>query len=269
MTCAEFRPYLEAFVDQELSPERSIDVERHLLRCQECAAEATLTRSLRRATRTSVVGVAMCPEFRARLCCLLSDERVRQESNSSGPLPWRVILPLAVAATMALFFGTGSERSAASTSMADLSMQNLSMQNNVVDFLVQHHASGRQSEMNERTDVSSLEPQLGFPVRAPDLESYGVRFVGANMVPLDRARVAMLHYSLGGRRITLYMYDPMKVPLRGQVALQPRAVRDRAVFVGNRSGYAIAACEQHGVGYAVTSELSGDETAELVAAIDR
>jgi anti-sigma factor RsiW len=264
MTCAEFRPYLEAFVDQELSPERSIDVERHLLRCQECAAEAALTRSLCRATRTSVVGVAMCPEFRARLCCLLSEERERQESNRSGPLPWRVILPLAAAATMALFFGTGSEHAPALTSMADLSMQN-----NVVDFLVQHHASGRQSELNERTDVSSLEPQLGFPVRAPNLESYGVRFVGANMVPLDRARVAMLHYSLGGRRITLYMYDPMKLPLRGQVALQPRAVRDRAVFVGNRSGYAIAACEQHGVGYAVTSELSGDETAELVAAIDR
>lgn len=264
MTCAEYRPYLEAFVDQELSPERSIDVERHLLQCQECAAETALTRSLCRATRTSVVGVAMCPEFRARLCCLLSDERERQEANGSGPLPWKVILPLAAAATMALFFGTGSEHSPPKSLMADVSMQN-----NVVDFLVQQHATSRGSELSEGADVARLEPQLGFPVRAPNFESYGARFVGANMVPHDRTRVAMLHYSLGGRRITLYMYDPMKVPLRGQMALQPRAVRDRAVFVGNRSGYAIAACEQRGVGYAVTSELSGDEIAELVAAIDR
>ena len=38
MSCTELRPYLQAYVDNELSPERSIDVERHILRCQECAA---------------------------------------------------------------------------------------------------------------------------------------------------------------------------------------------------------------------------------------
>lgn len=262
MTCTEFRPYLQAFADNELSPERSIDVERHLLRCEECAAEVELTRSVCRATRHSVAGITMCPEFHARLSCLISDERKRQEATMAGPLPWRVIMPLAAAAAMALFFGM-SERTV-STELAPASMQN-----NVVDFLVQNHAMIPVPEMREQNAVTHMEPQLGFPVRAPNLESFGARFEGANLVPLDRTRVAMLHYNLGGRRVTLYMYDPMKLPLRAQQALQPRAVHNRAVFVGNRSGYAIAACEQHGVGYAVTGELSGEESAELVAGIGR
>jgi len=37
--------------------------------------------------------------------------------------------------------------------------------------------------------------------------------------------------------------------------------------VGNRRGYSIATCEREGVGYAVTTDLSGDESAELVAAL--
>lgn len=261
MSCTEIRHYLQAFADSELSPERSIDVECHLLHCGECAAEVELTRSLRRATRSSMTRVSMCPDFQARLSCVLSDERKRQEAPYNEPLPWRVIMPLAAAAAMALFFGMSDRVVAADLAPA-------SMQNNVVDFLVRSHASIQTPEMRERSAVSHLEPQLGFPVRAPNLERYGARFEGANLVPLARTRLAMLHYSLGGRRLTLYMYDPMKLPLRGQLALQPRAVRNQAVFVGSRSGYGIAACEQRGVGYAVMGDLTGDESAELVAAIN-
>lgn len=264
MSCAEIRPYLQAFVDEELSPERSIDVERHLGQCRECAAEVELTRSLCRATRTSVAGVAMCPEFQSRLCACLAEERRRQEGSSgSAPLSIWVITPLAAAAALALFFGVRETDHADEIPVARASNDQL------VDLLVDYHTNPAEPEAVDPSTVAHLEPELGFPVRAPDLGAFGARFEGANLIPFDQTRLARLRYSLGGRRVTLYMYDPEELPLRAQRALEPHVVGSRAVFVGSRRGYSIATCEKKGVGYAFTGELSDEESAELVAAVYR
>src|SRR5690606_2386899 len=123
--------YLQAFVDQELSPERSIDVERHLVACSECGAEVELTRSLCRATRTSVAAVSMCPEFQSRLCACLAKERKRQENKSGAPLSFWVIAPLAAAAGVALFFGVVQNRESSDAAVARAS------NNQLVDLLVE------------------------------------------------------------------------------------------------------------------------------------
>ncbi len=263
MSCAEIRPYLQAFVDAELSPERAIDVERHIGSCSECGAEVELTRSLCRATRTSVAGVAMCPEFQSRLCACLAEERRRQEGTSGAPLSIWVIAPLAAAAAMALFFGMRESREADEIPVARASSDQL------VDLLVDYHTSLEEPDASDPSTVAHMEPELGFPVRAPDLGAFGARFEGANLIPVDHTRLAKLRYNLGGRRVTLYMYDPEKLPLRAQRALHPHVVGSRAVFVGSRRGYSIATCEKKGVGYAFTGELSDEESAELVAAVYR
>lgn len=272
MNCTAIRPYLQAFVDDELSPERSIDVELHLNECSECATEVELVGSLAEATRVSVTEVNMCPEFRARLCQCVADERKRQETPRITPLSWRVIAPLAAAAGLTLFFSSGyshvNRQQDAEDWQSPSSTVNASNQDNLVDMLVRHHASRENTGV---TDVEGMEPQLGFPVRPPDLARYGAQFEGATLLRVNggRAQAAMLRYNLGGRRVTLYLYNPEEVPLRAQRALQPRVVGDRAVFVGSRRGYSIATYEQQGVGYAVAGDLSGDESAELVAAVYR
>lgn len=263
MSCADIRPYLQAYVDAELSPERAIDVERHLTECKECHAEVELTRSLCRATRNSVTGVAMCPEFQSRLCACLAEERKRQESESGAPLSAWLMVPLAAAAGMALFFGIREARSTDEEPVARASNDQL------VDLLVDHHTAVEEPDSEDPSAVAHLEPELGFPVRAPDLRQFGARFEGADLLPVDRTRLAKLRYSLGGRRVTLYMYNPEELPLRAQSALHPSVVGKQAVFVGNRRGYSIATCERKGVGYAFTGELSDEESAELVAAVYR
>lgn len=270
MNCLETRPYLQAFVDNELSPERSIDVERHLVQCNECLAEVELTRSLCRATRTSVTETSMCPEFQARLCQCLADER-RRQADADRPLTWRVIAPLSTAAAVALFFGVhlqNQERAEQEEAGGEV-VRASNNHDSIVDFLVAQHANAAAPESRDTKSIAYLEPQLGFPVRAPDLDRFGAQFEGANLVPVERTRVAMLRYNIAGRRVTLYMYDPEQLPMRAQRALQPSVVGSQAVFIGNRRGYSIATCEQQGVGYAVTGDLSREESAELVAAVYR
>jgi len=271
MNCCAVRPYLQAYVDKELSPERSIDVEQHLASCEQCAEEVEFTYSLCCATRNSVSEVAMCASFRSRLSECVTEERKRQERTvHNRPLSWRVIAPLAAAAALTLFFSAGQPvNSSVDESWKGVAASAQVAPDNLVDLLVRHHAKNEEPEMMEPSSVERLEPHLGFRVRAPNLDRYGARFEGAALVPVNHSRAAVLRYNLGGRRVTLYMYDPEKLPLRAQRALQPKVVGDRAVFVGNRKGYSIATCERHGVGYAVAGELTGEESAELVAAVYR
>ena len=48
MNCRELREYLFAFLDSELDAALSIEVQRHLEQCPECAREAEIERAIRR-----------------------------------------------------------------------------------------------------------------------------------------------------------------------------------------------------------------------------
>lgn len=261
MSCMLHRPYLQAYVDQELSPERAIDVESHLRECEECAAEVELTRSVCRATRQTVTSVSMCPGFQSRLGACLAEERKRQEAKASSQLSWKVIAPLSAAAAVTLFVGVQYRRASEEAPVVRASS------NNLVDVLVDYHNNSDEPDAVDPSTVAEMEPQLGFPIHAPDLNRFGARFVGADLVPIDHTTMAKLRYTIAGRRVTLYMYDAEKLPMRAQWALSPGVVGQRAVFTGNRRGYSIATSEQQGVGYAVTGDLSREESAELVAAV--
>ncbi len=269
--CHDIRPYLEAFVDDELSPERYLDVERHLGDCAQCAERAHLSRCLKRTTRDVVLAEATpsC-SFRDRLNAALEEEcRRQQPHHRHRPLPWRYIAPLAAAAVAVLAIGVSQQRLPLPEGDGARATQATVAPNpeHLIDELVQYHASQLAPEVTDHAQVNRLEPSLGVPVRAPELRSFGAQFVGASVIPVESHRAASLQYQLGKHRVTVYVFNADQVPLRALRALEPRVVRDRAVFVGHRGGYSIAAVERQGVGYAVATDLDDRESAELVASI--
>lgn len=265
MTCDDIQPYLDAFIDDELSPERTLDVKRHLRQCSACLTEVQAVEAMVTATRTSVNEAPMCPDFRSRLEQCLAEERKRQEHGVwHHPLGYRVILPVAAAAAMALGYGWYQQSGPGQTGQPVIA----SSDTNLVDLLVNHHTRPPTPSVTDTSSVTRLEPKLGFPVHAPNLERYGARFVGASLVSVNGAAAALLHYDIRGRRLTFYVYNPEELPLRAIRALHPRVVGNQAVFVGHRRGYSIATCERQGVGYALAADLSDEESAKLVAAVD-
>jgi hypothetical protein len=135
----------------------------------------------------------------------------------------------------------------------------------LIDQLVDYHAEARVPEITEPSMVSMLEPEVGLPVRMPKLQDYGALWEGGSVVPMRKSsRAASLRYSLGGHRITVYVYDSSRFPLRAR--LEPTVVGNVPVYVGTRRGYSIAATERRGVGYALASDLPDPESAELIAA---
>ncbi len=274
MGCADLHSYLEAFVDDELSAERTLEIQSHLRHCASCSAEVELSRAVVRTTRKAQEQVCLCPDFEARLRGTLAAEcKKLDESEHGHPLTWRTIVPLTAAAAAVLSLGfVASQKSALFKQSAGPSQPQLaqvSAGDNLVDFLVQHHTRGSGPQFRDESAVDRMEPELGFPVHPPNLDQYGARFVGANLVHSNRGNVASLHYVLGSRRFTLYVYNPIQMPVRAIPVLRPTVVGNDAVFVGTHLGYSLAACEKEGLGYAVAADLSDEESAELVAGVKR
>lgn len=293
--CHEVRPYLEAFVDDELSTDNSLRVEEHLGNCARCSEEVHLTRALKRSLR-DVVGREGRPsaEFSARLASVLGDERRRAEQRQAQEtLNWRgrkaVPVAAAAAAVVALsltdgqwlkthwlgtalpWFGSPGGNTAppdaASSGSTPHQQASFVSSNNIIDQLVQYHQAPVEPEVTDRSALLRFEPQVGVPMRVPELQQYGARFLGASVVPMERHRAASLRYNLGEHRVTVYLFNAQVVPVRSLQELQVRVVGDRAVFVGMRNGYSIAATEQRGVGYMIATDLDDRESAELLASI--
>jgi hypothetical protein len=132
----------------------------------------------------------------------------------------------------------------------------------VLEELVDYHAAPPEPQITEPGQVLKLQPEVGVPVRLPALKQYGASWEGGAVVPMKNQHAAFLRYRLSNHPVTVYVYDAQRVPLRG--VLEPRVVHNQPVHVGERRGYSIAAREQHGVGYAVATDLNDEESAELV-----
>jgi anti-sigma factor RsiW len=272
--CRRLLPYLDPFVDGELSPEKTLEVEQHLGECPTCRERMRLQHAIQASTRRAVREAAVATDsFRERVTAALAAERDREVAQSQlvgrpRMLPWRTIVPLAAAAAVALLWAArlGQQQPLAQPDQQGSVTRSTALVDQMLDDFVDAHANPPKSEVVEEAMVGRLEPEVGVPVRVPSFKQFGAEWEGGSVVRLmpQHRTVASLRYNLGGHRITVYVYDAARIPLR--VKLQARVVHNVPVYVGFRRGYSIAATEnERGVGYAMASDLDDTESAELVA----
>jgi anti-sigma factor RsiW len=275
--CHSFVPLLEPFVDGELSPERMVEVEQHISMCRACMERVRWDHSLRVSIRQVARQAAPVTEdFERRLRVALAAERARDEealpdAPTGTVLPWRTVLPVAAAAAATLVWAASTNDGPNARYEAPQSVHATVTDgvDGLLDEFIRYHTSAPEntsSDLAEDALVKNFQPELGEPVPAPSLRKYGARWEGGAVVSVrnHERRAALMRYRLGNQRITVYLYDSSKYPLRAR--LEPRVIRDRPVYVGQRQGYSIAATEQNHVGIAAATDLDGYETAELVAA---
>jgi anti-sigma factor RsiW len=275
--CGQIAHLIDAYVDEELPTEKLLEIEQHLVDCDLCLERAQLVRAVRQSTRRAVLDRASFrPAFESRVLAALAQERQREETaeepmREHKPLAWRYIAPLAAVAGLALTMGALQADDKPSQEVrkeAPSREANYASADQLLEELVNYHASSPEPAVTEPAQLNELEPAVGVPVRLLQLESSGARWEGGTVVPVVRNQAAaLLRYRMNNHRITVYVYDPERVPLRNTRALEPRVVQNAAVFVGTRRGYSIAAVDRRGVGYAVATDLDARESAELVASI--
>jgi anti-sigma factor RsiW len=274
-TCRHFVPLLEPFRDGELSPGEVVDVETHLVECERCAERMRLGEAMRVSLKAIVhQGAPVTASFEDRIRLALAAEREREErldpahEAQARMLSWRGIVPIAAAAAVVMVWAASANNRTSDVASKNASMYQSSTPASVeklLEDLVSNHEHSV-PQFTDQTLLPQLQPEVGVPVRLPNFKQYGARWEGVSVVPVSNQRAASLRYRIAGHRLTVYIYDASRVPVR--TTLQQRLVRDEPVYVGSRHGVSIAATERNnGVGYAVATDLNKDESAELVASI--
>jgi anti-sigma factor RsiW len=283
MSCRQIAALSDAFLDGELPADQTLGLEEHVAGCDACRERLRFSAALRASTRHAVRAAAVpSAGFEMRLSSALRAERERLLEEAprkpslapAGRRRWGAMTPLVLsaAATFALvaWFNSRLDReraelaNAAEKSHAPAPVATQDPEQ-VLDELVDYHATPPMPQITEPGLVQRLEPEVGVPVRLPALKQYGASWEGGGTVPMKNQRAAIFRYSVSNHPVTVYVYDARRVPLRG--VLEPRVVHNQSVSVGERRGYSIAAREQRGVGYAVATDLNDDESAELVSTI--
>jgi anti-sigma factor RsiW len=277
--CCRYERWLTPFVDGELDAVHTIDVEAHLERCARCAEQVALAR----ATRSSLRRVIRAPApaaLRDRVRAALREERAtgarvaadRAVALGQAPLGGppelvrlRYVMPLAVAALVALVVGGLQLRrdagGAGASPAGSGAFMRASTLDALADELVSEHAHPPPPETTDPTGLGSFDPYVGVRVRAPELAQVGARFSGARLV----RDAALLQYMMNDRRrVSVYVFDPSRVAVTSD-RLRPRHFGPRHVYVGRVRGYSVAASVEPkgGIGFALASDLSDDESAHL------
>jgi len=275
--CARYELATTAYVDGELDPGHAVDLEAHLRHCQPCFERVMLHKAMRTSLRR--VTAKGCPDaLRARLASAVAHESAREEARASEPPPPRLIqrryvAGFAAAAGVAFAVGAWQHRAG---SAADAQMQasndvmaasSVQSMQSLLDDLVTQHAQPLPPETTDPEELSRFDPFVGVPVRKPQFQPFRVDFKGARVHAMRDRRAALLQYTAaGGHRVTVYLFNSSALPVQKAPVLRPRLVRERPVYVGRINGYSVAAAERSGVGYALATDLSDEESTQLVLA---
>lgn len=272
MSCRKPAATLDSFLDGELPQDQVLAFEEHLEGCSDCQARAEFEQGLRLSLRRAVRESATLSEgFEGRLSSALRAERERTLAGiavrTRPARRWPVVVPLSLAALgamgAALWLGDRKAAAPSSEAVAMLPAPVPAVENpeHVLDQLVDFHAAPPEGQVTEPMLLAQLEPEVGVPVRLPELTRFGAALEGGGVVRLRSQRAAFFRYRLSNHPVSVYVYDSRRVPLRG--LLEPRVVRNTPIHVGERRGYSIVAREQRGVGYAVATDLNDVESAEI------
>lgn len=298
--CARLDRWVTAYLDDELDAVHTLDVEDHAAVCEPCRERIALERAVRSSLRATK---SKAPEsLRMRAAAALLAERtlrddaedeataalradlaydgrdrakptVEPDSPISAPssltrpklVRLRYAMPLAVAASLALFAGASSWREQTKSARASAPVeeparataQMASTFDRFIDDLVDAHMQPPPPDVTDDDGLTQMNPVVGVRVARPEFTALGARFLGARM---HHRQAAMLQYAVGDRRrVTLYVFDPSRLPVKAN-RLQPRVVENKHLYLGRIRGYAVAASERDGVGYALASDLSDQET---------
>jgi anti-sigma factor (TIGR02949 family) len=270
---------LDAYADGELAPEQVLEIEAHLAECHACSSRLQLDHAVRKSLRRQTYAAAVPTDaFRERLVHSLRAETARAETAAKEAAPrtsmlsWGNIAPLAAAAAFALIWKATphdsrptSPEKPSGTGVNQASVAEPFNIEKLLNDIVERHLDRSAPSVTEASLVERLEPEVGVPVHAPNLLQYGARWEGGSVVPLQNGRAASLRYRLAGHRVTLYVFDSEKLPLGTRFT--KRLVRNEPVYVTWKRGVSIAATDRRGVAYAIATDLSEDEGAEIVASL--
>ena len=234
MNCAEMLSWLDGYVDEELDLERSVEIERHLAVCADCAAQTQALRKLRSAIARNATYYTASPDLRKRVEGLMPRQKRR-------PL-WRTAWAPAAAALAA--------------SLATVLVMSVRPANTIEQEIVASHY--RSLLANHLTDVASsdrhtVKPwftgKLDYGADVFDLSGAGFPLAGGRLDYIEGRTVAALVYHRGRHVINVFVW--------------PEAGSARAPRLDSARGYNVVHWSEAGMTWWAVSDAGSADLKEL------
>ncbi|MCG8595680.1 MAG: anti-sigma factor [Kiloniellales bacterium] len=244
---------LQAYVDEELTPERRAEVETHLAQSPDDAERVSAYRRQNRALRAALAGIGNEAVPAAMLAILQDRPPVRE-------ITW---LPRVAAAFLFLAIG-GALGGTLGWGYDKLPFLNMEEKRFLREAVAAHqvYAIDRRHAVEvagiERDYLQSwLTQRLGVPIFAPDLSDAGLRLLGGRLISTVNGPAALLVYETDeGERVTCY------------ITAEVNRLAPGKVFMEDEATVSLAWPTRH-LAYAVSGAASRERLAEIAGMVNR
>lgn len=271
MTCEDFIPFIDTYVDHEFDEREHAEMDAHLAICNQCRERIEFEVRLKRELKSCLEDRAPASlrdrifrqiELQAasvkpaeQLAPVVELQPASPAKTETPPLlrHARIIVPLAAALVLALALPSFTVAPAKSGQLP------------VVEQTVDWHVGNYPIEVTG-PDVARVTQwfrnKVDFPVRLPQFADRQVNLLGGRIAHVQDRRAAYLLYEVDGSRMSVLVFDGEGLTIPSD---KIRQVEGRDVAVLNNKGYEVAVLQDSGVTYTITSELSEDAFIDVVA----
>jgi len=240
MNCHEIHPLLHAYVDSELDLMPSLEVDRHLKSCADCAAMKRSLESLRANLRNGDLAYRAPQSLRVRIRQSVAAESEEIPHRASRPWMWQLL----ALGSLGFAIVTLMLQPAANSARDQLADEAIS---DHVRSLMAGHLMDVAS-----TDQHTVKPwfngKIDFAPEVKDFASEGFPLVGGRLDYLEGQTVAALVYQRNKHTINVFVW-PAKASI-------PTTIEERR-------GYTVVNRGLDGLHYCIVSDLNGKELQEF------
>ena len=229
-------------------------------------ATAPLSRSTALASQNSPWNVehSTHPQVSIVTVASASDSSVQHK----GTMRWRTLLPLAAVAASAILYAEAHNQTPVSQSWNQVKSSDLKLSelDSYLDLMVSRHLAAKKPR---QPMLFPYEERLEPPFQLPPIQDVRMANSGGDAVQRPNSGTPVFCgsssvYQVRGHRVTFCAYETVAAPLRAR--LEGYSLRGHVIYAGRRQGYSVATVEDGPVGYAMTSDLSPLESADVIAA---
>lgn len=244
MTCNDVQTLLHGYIDYELDPAKSLEIDQHLQQCHECAKELAGFQALSRAIAQDAAYYrapdSLQEKVRLPLRQGIDSPRAAAVGSRSAGASWLRWIPLAAAATVLIGLAAIWGISRLTTSAPDALLVEEVTASHVRSLMGNHLVDVYSSD--QHTVKPWFDGKLDFAPPVVDLKANGFTLVGGRLDYLDNRPVAALVYRRHKHLINLFLW--------------PSSQPDSSVRTLTRRGYHIYYWTQSGMNYWAVSDVS-------------
>lgn len=254
MTCREVRELLFAFLDNELDAQLSIELQRHLEHCCDCAREAEIERVIRKRLEFSLAEHENVPVFdEARLVQNLTGKAPELEVSRRSRRLWRVGLAAGFLMLVSAAAGLMLRQEYRQFTLADLIIDDFS-------HVLSEEPHIQVASNDPEVIAAWLKSKINLDVRVPAMHGPTCKLIGARKCSISERSAALALYEMNGSPASLVAMDSEETDFVGM------RQADTGHWVDHCKGHTVVARKVGGLTYAAVGRMSEEDLLHLIPA---